>query len=104
MQTTSNFSMSTTLQTVILQSGTAPLQTTQPIGSAPVEPMQGTGYGFISIGSNDVVLPCETATTIRVVLPGVRTPFVVSLQVPMAFPSGQVVCSGGTIQVLPVVS
>jgi hypothetical protein len=102
MQTTSNFSLSTSLQTVILQTGTAPPQTTQPIGSAPLGSTQDQGYGFISIGSDDVVLPCETAASIRVALPGVSTSIVVSLRVPMAFPAGQVVCSEGMIQVLPV--
>jgi hypothetical protein len=102
MQTTSNFSLSTSLQTVILQTGTAPLQTTQPIGSAPLGSTQDQGYGFISIGSDDILLPCETAASVRVVLPGMSASIVVSLRVPMAFPAGQVVCSGGRIQVLPV--
>jgi hypothetical protein len=102
VQTTSNFSLSTSLQTVVLQTGTAPLEISQPIGSAPLGTTQDFGYGYISIGGDDILLPCETAASIRVVLPGVRTPIVVSLRVPMAFPTGQVVCSAGKIQVLPV--
>ena len=102
MQTTSDFAMTTTVQTVILQTGTAPLQDTQPIASAPLVTAQDNAYGFIGIGSNDILLPCETVASIRVALPGVKTPIVVSLRVPMAFPTGQVVCSGGQIQVLPV--
>jgi len=102
VQTTSNFSLSTNLQTVVLQTGTAPLETSQPIGSAPLGTTQDFGYGYISIGGDDILLPCETAAGIRVVLPGVRTPIVVSLRVPMAFPTGQVVCSSGRVQVLPV--
>ncbi len=102
MQTTSNFSGSASLREVILQTGTAPLDTTQGIGTAPVGSTQLVGYGYISIGSNDILLPCETAASIRVLLPGMRTPIVVDLSVPGAFPTGQVVCSAGTIQVLPV--
>jgi hypothetical protein len=102
MQTTSNFFLSTSLQTVILQTGTALLQTTQPIGSAPLGSTQDQGYGFISIASDDILLPCETAASVRVVLPGMSASIAVSLRVPMAFPAGQVVCSRGRIQVLPV--
>jgi hypothetical protein len=97
-QTTSNFFLSTTLQTVILQTGTVPLDTSQELGSSP----QVVGYSYISIGGDDILPPCETVASIRVVLPGVRTPIVVSLRVPIAFPAGQVVCSAGRVQVLPV--
>jgi hypothetical protein len=102
MQATSNFSGSASLREVILQTGTAPLDATQEIGTAPVGSTQQVGYGYISIGSNDILLPCETAASIRVLLPGMRTPIAVDLRVPLAFPTGQVVCSAGTIQVLPV--
>lgn len=102
VQTTSNFSGSAILREVILQTGTAPLDTTQAIGTAPVGSTQQVGYGYISIGSNDILVPCETAASIHVLLPGMRTPIVVDLRVPGAFPTGQVVCSAGEIQVLPV--
>ena len=102
VQTTSNFSLSASPQTVVLQTGTAPLETSQPIGSAPLGSTQDFGYGYVSIGGDDILLPCETAASIRVVLPGVSTSIVVSLRVPDAFPTGQVVCSAGAIQVLPV--
>jgi hypothetical protein len=101
-QTTSDFAMNAGLQTVILQTGTASLGTSQPIGSVPLGSPEDDGYGFIGIGSNDILSPCETAASIRVALPGVKTPIVVTLRVPMAFPTGQVVCSGGRIQVLPI--
>jgi Protein of unknown function (DUF4232) len=102
VQTTSNFFLTTSLQTVILQTGTAPLVSNQELGSAPLGSPQDFGYGYISIGANDILTPCETAASVRVLLPGVSTSIVASLQVPTAFPTGQVVCSDGRIQVLPV--
>jgi hypothetical protein len=68
-QTSSNFAMSTSLQTVILQTGTAPLQTTEPIESAPLGAMQDDGYGFIGIGSNDILLPCEPRRALQSCFP-----------------------------------
>lgn len=91
VRSTSDLSQTISVQTVILQTGTAPFDTTQQMGSAPAV----RGYGYISIRANGVLLPCKTATSIRVVLPGFRTSIVVNLEVPGDFPEGQVFCSGG---------
>jgi Protein of unknown function (DUF4232) len=57
---------------------------------------------YISIAGDDVIEPCETATGIRVVMPGGSTPVDVDLRVSGSFPSGLQFCSNGKIQVLPV--
>jgi hypothetical protein len=57
---------------------------------------------YISFVFDDVIEPCETAARIRIITPGGSTPVVVDLQVAGSFPDGQVICSDGKIQVLPV--
>jgi Protein of unknown function (DUF4232) len=92
------------------------VQTTSPIiGSAnPVNivilpcipamscPPDSFHTAYISFGFDDVLQPCETAASIRVLTPGGSTPVVVDLRVAGSLPDGQVICSDGTIQVLPV--
>jgi hypothetical protein len=57
---------------------------------------------YISFGFDDVLQPCETAAGIRVLTPGASASVVVDLRVAGSFPDGQVICSDGIIQVLPV--
>ncbi|HEY6782334.1 MAG TPA: DUF4232 domain-containing protein [Candidatus Dormibacteraeota bacterium] len=57
---------------------------------------------YISFAFDDVIQPCETATGIRVLTPGGSTPVVVNLRIAGSFPDGQVICSDGKIEVLPV--
>jgi hypothetical protein len=57
---------------------------------------------YISFVSDDVLQPCETAAGIRIRTPGGSTPIVINLRIAGLFPDGQVVCSDGMIEVLPV--
>jgi hypothetical protein len=91
VRTPSDFGETVTLETAILQTNTPVLDTNQE-----------TGYGYVRFAADDVIEPCETVAGIRLGLPGISTPFIVTLLAPPSFPTGQVVCSDGKIQVLPM--
>ena len=64
-------------------------------------PPSSFNTAYISFAFDDVIQPCESVAGIRVLTPGGSTPVVVNLRV-AGFPDGQVICSDGKIQVLPV--
>ena len=58
---------------------------------------------YISVAGDDVINPCVTAASVRVLTPGASTAVVVNLRVD-GFADGQVFCSDGKVWVLPIVS
>jgi hypothetical protein len=62
-----------------------------------------TPAAYIAIAGDDVINPCVTAASVRVLTPGASTAVVVNLRVD-GFADGQVFCSDGKVWVLPIVS
>jgi hypothetical protein len=62
-----------------------------------------TPTAYVSIAGDDVISPCVTAASVRVLTPGATTPLLANLRV-AGFQDGQVFCSDGKVSVLPVVS
>jgi len=62
-----------------------------------------TPAAYVSVAGDDVITPCVTAASVRVLTPGASTAVVVNLRVD-GFGDGQVFCSDGKVWVLPVAS
>jgi hypothetical protein len=62
-----------------------------------------TPAAYISVAGDDVIEPCVTAASVRVVAPGTSTPIVVSLRVD-GNENGQIFCSDGKVWLLPILS
>jgi hypothetical protein len=65
---------------------------------------QASGYAYIWMSGDDALAPCETAAEVDFSLPDTTGTLAVSLQEQPSFPDGLQFCSGGSVDVLPIVA